>query len=708
MRWLGVWLPQWELDYLRHIHGFSKETPLVLYDVARAGVIKACSQAARFGVSKGQSMGSAAQLCHTLQPFRDEPSLHQAGCDWLCLHGYSFSARVVPPPASELMFERCHDVLLLESGSMAQLFGGEEAFAAAFASALSALGCQFSMAFADTPLAAGVLARAAGSSNSSNSSNSSKDNDRHRSKDNGKYQGNADNRRHNRGDSQSQNASLRQSKNASLKPTSATLAALAPCPLAFLPLPEALLMRLEGMGLDVIGALLSLPSSELGIRFGNELVLLLSRLVGKQPHPQPFYSPQEQYTQRLELLHEAESLSALVFVLGRMFTELALFLRQRQLAVSMLELVLHYRAVEHVDRQYDMQGHEIEGLKIEDLETEGSAIYPASHSRIALAYPFAEYSAEGLLALCRLQLERFSLAAPVMALTIQRCHFVPRSAAPGSALEDSHRASLSLLARLEARLGASRIKRLGARSALLPAQCVELHPMAAGKTADNGFLLQHIDGLGFACRPPWLLPTPLRIDEEKVVLLRGPERLREPWWQAAPKNDGCGDKHADAIGANIGVTSGAQIDDTSGIERGETASASISERDSEKASTRTGTRHSEGSRGKSAKRKGKNVCHQLSECAGGQSSGNACDQSCEYSGVQSLENSVVQSHKNSGESREYSVVQNREHSVVQSLGSTAERCGAARDYYLARHSDGGLCWVFRREGEPGLYLQGWF
>jgi protein ImuB len=101
------------------------------------------------------------------------------------------------------------------------------------------------------------------------------------------------------------------------------------------------------------------------------------------------------------------------------------------------------------------------------------------------------------------------------------------------------------------------------------------------------------EGLSLACRPPWLLVAPEAIAETDVELLRGPERLREPWWHGSQ-------------------TMAAQS--TTELETGQ---------------------------------------------------------------------------------------------VNESLPS-GKPMGAARDYYLARHHEGGLCWVFRREGEPGLYLQGWF
>ncbi|WP_372870201.1 DNA polymerase Y family protein [Shewanella sp.] len=552
MRWLGVWLPNWELDYQRHVQGLASTVPLILYDVIKARVLKACPQAASAGVVAGQSMGSAAQLCPDLQPFPYEASLHQQGCDWLCRHGYSFSARVVPPPAPELHFERCRDVLLLEVGSMSRLFGGEQALGQTLMSTLSRLGCCFAMAFADTPVAAGVLARSCPVFVSE--CNPLETGALPHSSAHSRFMPRKSLQRFPQAQKMLAAEQLQpSSKNAVKHEVSQMMS----CSLSSLPVPELLLERLQGMGLETIGALTQLPRAELGIRFGPEFIQLMGRLDGRLEHPQRFYCPGERYQQRVELMYEAASFDALVFVLGRMFSELSLFLRQRQLAVSMLELVLHYR---------DCVGVEKNACK---------AVLPDDKhqdcAHLHLAYPFAEFSAEGLLALCRLQLERFHLVAPVIALTLHKCRFVPRSVLSKATLTDSHRASLSLFARLEARLGADKVRRLEAKPALLPEHSFRLLPISAVIPAADSLQGNASPGMGFACRPPWLLPQPEVVEEGLFTLLRGPERVREPWWQ---------DK--------------------------------------------------------------------------------------------------------------------------------SQAQAAARDYYLARHVDGGLCWVFRREGDTGLYLQGWF
>ncbi|QYJ73672.1 DNA polymerase Y family protein [Shewanella sp. FJAT-52076] len=775
MRWLGVWLPHWELDYLRHVQGLAPSMPLILYDVARARVLKACPQAASAGVMAGQSMGSAAQLCPNVQPFPINLSLHRQGCDWLCRHGYSFSARLVPPPEPDTFFARCHDVLLLETGSMAKLFGGEAALAKALAAALEGLNCHFAMAFAATPLAAGMLAKTrpslasktlqpvfarAATSQSALKVSASK----------------------------SASKAIAEPKSAA-EALSRQLSAL---PISTLPVPEALLFRLEGMGLEHIGALQALPAAELGIRFGPEFVLLLARLNGKQPHPQSFYCPQEEYRQRLELMYEAESLNALVFMLGRMFAELALFLRQRQLAVSMLELVLHYRATftGATETTETSETSEITGSPKASLGQGGvtgalsRALDKAEsiqstaedhEARLSLAYPFAEYTADGLLALCRLQLERFTLAAPVVALTLHRCHFSPRSAPPAGAIENSHRASLSLLARLEARLGQDRVKRLGARKALLPEHSFCLQPMSAPvAVAYTALPASSLSASSLAAKPSrqQSKPTPTKLTQPKLTEAKPTElKPTEPFTSSMPARqraaaagitpaadkkaantagasnvihtaftltaaragnqatsaamDGANDDsmteaitpgltsnitatdltathladtHLTAKGltaANEPVTNKAATSDVATSEAA-TAVMELSEPVTKAAAAKPATTQNAASEGLSL----------------------ACRPPWLLVTPEAIAETDVELLRGPERLREpwwhgsqamaaQSATELGTGQVSESL-SSGNPMGAARDYYLARHHEGGLCWVFRREGEPGLYLQGWF
>ena len=748
MRWLGVWLPHWELDYLRHVQGLAPSVPLILYDVARARVLKACQQAASAGVMAGQSMGSAAQLCANVQPFPFDLSLHRQGCDWLCRHGYSFSARLVPPPEPDTFFARCHDVLLLETGSMAKLFGGEAALAKALAAALEGLNCNFAMAFAATPLAAGILAKTrpslasktlrpvfarAAMSQSALKVSASK----------------------------SASKAIAEPKSVA-EDLSRQLSAL---PISTLPVPEALLFRLEGMGLEHIGALQALPAAELGIRFGPEFVLLLARLNGKQPHPQSFYCPQEEYCQRLELMYEAESLNALVFVLGRMFAELALFLRQRQLAVSMLELVLHYRA-SSTETTETTEASEITGnpkaslgqgsvtgalsWALDKAESDQSTA-EAHEARLSLAYPFAEHTADGLLALCRLQLERFTLAAPVVALTLHRCQFSPRSAPPAGAIENSHRASLSLLARLEARLGQDRVKRLGARKALLPEHSFCLQPMSATVA---------VAYMDLPVKPSLQQPKTNPHKSAAPLSLTKSARQRAVAADIPPAPD---KKNANTAGASnvihtaftlpaaradnqatSAAIDGANDDPMTEIiaPRFDSEIVATDLTDTDLAVTGLAVMGlaaanepvtNKAVMSDAATSEATAAVMELSEPAtkAAAASKPAATQDAATEGLslacrppwllvapEAIAETDVELLRGPERLREpwwhgsqtmaaQSTTELETGQVSESLPS-GKPMGVARDYYLARHHEGGLCWVFRREGEPGLYLQGWF
>ncbi|QSX31596.1 DNA polymerase Y family protein [Shewanella cyperi] len=491
MLFLALYLPHWQLDFLRYRHGLEPSRAMVLYDPVKARIVSRCDIARAAGIAPGQSMATAALLAPALEAFPGSAALAQQAREFLCRQAYSFSARVVPPGLEGL----CPDSLLLEVGSMAQIFGGLPPLLLACRRRFETLGFSVSLALGPTPLSAQLLARHSPLTayGSGSGSGSGFDTDSGCGAEGGWWP--------------QESKYLTPADAAQVPPSDfaaqakALTRALGSVPVEMLPLDDDSLARLAGMGIVQLQMLLALPAAELGIRFGPGLPGLLARIRGDLPQPLEYYRLPEHYRHKQELLFEACELQGLVFVLGRMFAELALYLRQRQLALQQLTLSLHYRDPD------------------------------AAPLQLELSYPFAEYQAEALLSLCRLQLERHSLSQPVVALTLAARHFVPRRQLTKSqGLMAKEQQQEILLARLEARLGARSLKRLSFRDALLPESAWQAH--GAGEPCKGGGLSPR---QRLACRPAWLLPAPSPIAADDIVLLRGPERFRSPWWQQQPQ-----------------------------------------------------------------------------------------------------------------------------------------------------------------------------
>lgn len=273
-----------------------------------------------------------------------------------------------------------------------------------------------------------------------------------------------------------------------------------------LALPAKQSEQLRGVGLRTLGELLRLPRNELAQRFGQSLLRELERLVEPGAAlPEPFIPP-ERFSQRIDLAAEIIHSQGLLFPLRRLLEALEGFLRIRQQQVTQLQIALYQREGE----QHLQIGH-----------AGGTA------------------SAAHWLELCRLQLEREKLRAPVLALQLeaeegqgQKVHtsdlFAPAQAQTTSA---------ELISRLRSRLGADAVQPLG--------WCADHRPERANvvveRAAERAAIAKETAKLpaGLA-RPGWLLSRPQRLSpgEQRILQwLRGPERICSGWWDGPVTRD---------------------------------------------------------------------------------------------------------------------------------------------------------------------------
>ncbi len=126
----------------------------------------------------------------------------------------------------------------------------------------------------------------------------------------------------------------------------APAAALAPLPLADLGLDATVTATLAAAGITTFGAACALPRAALARRVGADFVALLDRARGLVADPQPPFVPPPRYTGRLELPAAVESVEALAFAVNRLVHELAGWLLGRGLGLAEMSLTLaHERHV---------------------------------------------------------------------------------------------------------------------------------------------------------------------------------------------------------------------------------------------------------------------------------------------------------------------------------------------------------------------------
>lgn len=521
---------------------FNALPPLALFDASSKQITAASPQAQAVGVHSGLSITTAQALLPTLQLTDASAVDRERLTQWLCQWHYDFSARIFPailPPLAndKLPAELAiwpQQTLVLEIGSMLQLFGGLDDFIAAYQARLSQYGLIAHWALAQQPLPAAVLAHrtvsqpaatkqqvadvsAAAVSHSTYPLTQHRSSTPRQTRFSAGLTGTPDVHPEDLAAEHYSGSAHRVDK--PLKATVAEPAAAyqtaantaiahefpASFPISALPLTAKTCQRLQGMGIQTWQQLQQLPRAELGKRFGQTLLTLLLQLEGRLSCQRQAYELPLQFQLQVLLPHDVVFIQGLSFPLAPMLSQLADYLRSRQLAVRQLSLTLRYRE--------------------RDLP-------PLT---LTIDYPMGEMRADGLLQLCRLQLERLTLVSPVTEIHLMAQHFVePEIATAVLAGEQTVKQPLpQLLAKLQARLGHERVRYLTAAPHPLPER-------ASSSLSIRQWPPQKHSNVELmpAFRPLWLLAEPELIARDEVKLLRGPERVNFCWADTAyPQRD---------------------------------------------------------------------------------------------------------------------------------------------------------------------------
>jgi protein ImuB len=264
--------------------------------------------------------------------------------------------------------------------------------------------------------------------------------------------------------------------------------ALQRVPIAKSRLPANAVTALPSMGIRTLGQVLALPRDGLRRRFGVELLAALDRLMGDLPSGLDLFRPPDTFDLRIELTHEVENQSALIFPVRRMVDDLAAYLAGRDGGVQRFMLRLEHRENRFTDVPVGLLAAERDG---------------------AMLFEFA-----------RGRLDQLALPEPVLALRLI-ARDLPAFVPAGRDLFDERPANAlpieQLRERLRARLGDGAVYRLGSTQDPRPERAQ--HPA----TADETPIEAHP-------RPTWLLQRPVPLRGGEPTILAGPERVETGWW----------------------------------------------------------------------------------------------------------------------------------------------------------------------------------
>jgi protein ImuB len=255
--------------------------------------------------------------------------------------------------------------------------------------------------------------------------------------------------------------------------------------------------RLQRMGIRDLRTLRELPRESLRRRFGAELLPHLDRLYGDADDALSYYAPPDHFDARIELGHEVESHTALLFPLRRLIGDLCTCLSIRDGGVQRFVLRL-----EHDVHRHDTRAHTDVEVGLLAAEREPAMLFEVTRNR----------------------LERVSIPKPVVALRLlarELPAFVPASRDLFDVRAQQALPWPQLRERLRARLGDDAVHRI--------APTGDPRPERAWRRVDGDDA--RIDTApARPPRPTWLLPKPVPLRDPRLRILSGPERLESGWW----------------------------------------------------------------------------------------------------------------------------------------------------------------------------------
>lgn len=250
-------------------------------------------------------------------------------------------------------------------------------------------------------------------------------------------------------------------------------------------------VKLSRIGVKTIGDLKQLPSADLANRVSRFSMSIIHELFGKQAAKVKFYHPASTYTDYLELLYEVSISSRLLPVLNKCIAKLSDFLMLRNAHALAIQITFFQRDNNPLTHTFNS----IQGI-----------------------YKVADW-----LDIVELQLSNIHFESPVYALRIECMEYETAQSANADMFKHktSHVAALTLLSRLQSKLGQRNIHQLRFVPDFRPNLSTHKLNIAQGDNNTTASI--------FSDRPGLLLATPEALSIP-VQVIKGPERIQTGWW----------------------------------------------------------------------------------------------------------------------------------------------------------------------------------
>lgn len=255
------------------------------------------------------------------------------------------------------------------------------------------------------------------------------------------------------------------------------------------------LHKLARIGVKTYADLRQLPVPEIANRVSRVSMSIINELLGKQAARLKFYQPKPTYHDYMELLYDISLSDKLLPVIELCLDKLSQFLLIRNAHSLAIEIAFLQR--EH-----------------EPLTLTFNSIRPI-------------YKCQDWLNIISLQLETLSFESPIFGLSIKCLQYEVAQVANDDmfAQKSTHVAAMTLLSRLQSKLGQQNVKRINFVDDFRPELCSHQSNIVSSSDAKHTRKNNSI----FADRPGLLLPQP-ELLTLAVEVVKGPERIQTGWW----------------------------------------------------------------------------------------------------------------------------------------------------------------------------------
>ncbi len=450
MLWLALYFPNLHLNSLVCAGSTSQQensqtTAMVVINAQRE-LVQLNEKARGEGLQALMQLGTASAICNELRFYTLDESLEIRRLNELALQCYALSSDVVVREA-----QRC---LLIEFSGMLKLYRDVDCYFQAVVDHLKAESVDMCYALAPSPLLAEILACW---------------------------------------------------QNLLAKPclfAPDAEQALSGLPIACLNIGAKTVQKLQRLGLETIGELLTLPDADLAMRLGKDFVRYLHQLKATAKPVLPRFSLPEYFHSSLGFDAEVQSASALLFPARRLFERMEQFLRRRSQTVQNLECLLYTRSKQV--------------------------------QKISLVSAHPESSAQHWHDLLRLKFDYVKLDAPVLNLELQANALLPLEVEAQDLFDAgvSTRSVAATLSRIEARLGHQSVLQPVVKDMHLPEQSFEYRAAGDARNLQKEWQVAEPQRqyAQQTLRPSLLLEEPQAL-AETVRIIHGPERIQTGWWQ---------------------------------------------------------------------------------------------------------------------------------------------------------------------------------